>query len=353
MKKYSNQVFYLECNDDNNIDYYPTSFHTHIGEIDSMNYIFLLIFGCQSQDPAATSEYAASSKIPLRVGWQQTWATQGQLAVILQQSNILQDLGFAPTFIGFSYGAPLNEAALAGEVDVLFTADQPALALCNRDSKWKMIGRLMYNRVGTFVSITSPIQSIRDLQKKSIAIPFGAAAHRETLGAIKQSGLDPKKDITTVNMGIQDIATMVVGRAWNSIDAASAWDPVYADLESKKLIRSLAQGTVTSVVVMNQTYFSTYPDSPSRFLEGLQLAYQEYKSDTKSANDRFIKASQLSFSTESLDLAASVEPNLQPNQSISVTLSKDNRQNIQKASDFMHEAGLLPEKLDSNTCFWK
>lgn len=318
-----------------------------------MIFIFSLILGCSSQDPASTPEYATSSKIPLRIGWQQTWATQGQLAVILQESTILQDLGFAPTFVGFSYGAPLNEAALSGEVDVLFTADQPALALCNRDSKWKMIGRLMYNRVGTFVPTSSPIQSIQELHKKSIAIPFGAAAHRETLGALKQSGLDPQKDITAVNMGIQDIATMVVGNAWNTIDAASAWDPVYANLETKKLVRTLAQGTVTSVVVMNQRYFSTYPDSPSRFMEGLELAYREYQADTKKANDRFIKASNLSFSSQSLDLAASVEPNLNPNENISVGLSDVDKENIQKASDFMHSAGLLPQELDSNTCFWK
>ena len=37
--------------------------------------------------------------------------------------------GFAPEFTGVSYGGPLNEAAAAGQVDVVFTADQPAAAL--------------------------------------------------------------------------------------------------------------------------------------------------------------------------------------------------------------------------------
>ena len=150
-------------------------------------------------------------------------------------------------------------------------------------------------------------------------------------------------------MGIQDIATMVVGNAWNTIDAASAWDPVYANLETKKLVRTLAQGTVTSVVVMNQRYFSTYPDSPSRFMEGLR-PISGIQTDTKKANDRFIKASNLSFSSESLDLATSVEPNILPNENISVTLSDVDKENIQKASDFMHSAGLLSQKLDSSTC---
>ena len=131
-------------------------------------FALLTVFGCSTGENAAPAETpapateaaevqaepeaaAASEGTPIRIGWQETWATQGQLAVILQQSEILKDLGFAPEFVGFSYGAPLNEGALAGEVDVLFTADQPAIALCNRDNTWGMIGRLMYNRVGTFV----------------------------------------------------------------------------------------------------------------------------------------------------------------------------------------------------------
>ncbi|MGB0639313.1 MAG: hypothetical protein ACPGTU_08275, partial [Myxococcota bacterium] len=159
------------------------------------SFLFLTLFACGGSDapptptPAkAKTEVAPEAKpaatpangagIPIRVGWQQTWATQGQLAVILKQSAILKDLGFAPEFVGFSYGAPLNEGALAGEVDVLFTADQPAIALCNRDKTWGMIGRLMYNRVGTFVPPDSDVKSVSDLKGKTVAIPFGAAAHR-------------------------------------------------------------------------------------------------------------------------------------------------------------------------------
>ena len=142
-------------------------------------------------DPETVAEPDAVALMPIRVGWQETWATQGQLSVILQQSEILSELGFEAEFVGFSYGAPLNEGALAGEVDVLFTADQPAIALCNRDSSWGMIGRLMYNRVGTFVPPDSSIQTVADLKGKTIGIPFGAAAHRETLGAVRAAGLDP------------------------------------------------------------------------------------------------------------------------------------------------------------------
>ena len=97
----------------------------HLGRLRGLVFVFsflCLFLACGSGEtqPAASSSApsvdvpeakpAPSSwkPIPIRVGWQETWATQGQLAVILQQSEILSGLGFAPTFVGFSYGAPLN-----------------------------------------------------------------------------------------------------------------------------------------------------------------------------------------------------------------------------------------------------
>jgi taurine transport system substrate-binding protein len=296
--------------------------------------------------PAVDAE--KSGGIPIRIGWQETWATQGQIAVILQQSDILKGLGFAPEFVGFSYGAPLNEGALAGEVDVLFTADQPAIALCNRDNTWGMIGRLMYNRVGTFVPPDSDVKSIVDLRGKTIAIPFGAAAHRETLQAIKAAGLDTNKDINVVNMGIKEVAVLAKSKKWDTVHAGSAWDPIFAQLESSGLVRTVAQGVVTSVVVMDDDFVKKNPGADAKFMDAMSKAYQQYKADTGKANQAFKTASNLNFSLEALDLAASVEPNLRADNAVTVTLSSDDKANIQKAADFMFDAKLLKAAVDTS-----
>ena len=297
--------------------------------------------------PAADAPKTAG--IPIRVGWQETWATQGQLAVILQQSDILKNLGFAPEFVGFSYGAPLNEGALAGELDVLFTADQPAIALCNRDNTWGMIGRLMYNRVGTFVPPDSDVKSVADLKGKTIAIPFGAAAHRETLGAVKSAGMDPNTDINAVNMGIKEVAVLAKSKKWDTVHTGSAWDPVFAQLESSGLVRTVAQGLVTSVVVMDDDFVKKNPGSDAKFMDAMTKAYEQYKADTSKANQAFKTASNLDFSLEALDLAASVEPNLGADNTVSVTLSNEDKANIQKAADFMFDAKILKAAVDTST----
>lgn len=331
------------------------------------SFVFLSLFACSSNEvppaaepatdkteavatdtkPAADAPEAAGT--PIRVGWQETWATQGQLSVILQQSDILKGLGFDPTFVGFSYGAPLNEGALAGEVDVLFTADQPAIALCNRDNTWGMIGRLMYNRVGTFVPPDSDVKDVAGLNGKTVAIPFGAAAHRETLGAVKAAGMDPTKDINAINMGIKEVAVLAKSKKWDTVDAGSAWDPVFAQLESSGLVRTVAQGLVTSVVVMDDDFVKANPGADAKFMEAMSKAYEQYKGDTLKANEAFKTASNLDFSLAALDLAASVEPNLGANNPVSVTLSVDDKANIQKAADFMLDAKILKAAVDTSS----
>ncbi len=45
----------------------------------------------------------------------------------LKYTNIPKLVRIELNFTGFSYGGPLNHAALSGQVDVLLTADHPAL----------------------------------------------------------------------------------------------------------------------------------------------------------------------------------------------------------------------------------
>src|SRR5689334_6361031 len=98
----------------------------------------------------------AANPEPVRLGWQIPWATQGQVVQALKNTNALDLMGQQVSFVGFAYGAPLNAAALAGQVDVLFTADQPALVLLARDPGFRIVARLMYNRSCLYVPAASP-----------------------------------------------------------------------------------------------------------------------------------------------------------------------------------------------------
>ncbi len=298
-----------------------------------------------SPEPAA----AGPTRTPIRIGWQTTWATQGQLAVTLMHTDILAQHGFTAQFEGFSYGGPLNEGALAGAVDVLFTADQPAIALASKAPSWGIVGRLMSNRVGTFVPPGATTQTAADLRGRTIAVPFGAAAHRATLGALRGAGLDPATDVVVQNLGIQEIVALVGAgvdprtQRWGEVDAAGAWDPALANLEEAGVARVIDMQTVTSVVVMNDTFVSSFPGADARFMEALFSAYDYVRTHPDEANRWFLEDSELPFSAAVLERAAAVEPNLAAASApdMRVHLVEAEIAGMQEAADFMVEAGLL------------
>ena len=140
-----------------------------------------------------------------------------------------------------------------------------------------------------------------------------------------------------------------ISKKWDKIDAGSAWDPIFADLESSGLVRTIASGTVTSVVVMDDDLVKAHPKAATLFLQAMDKAYQVYKENPQQANQRFIKASNLQFSPAALDLAASVEPNLKKENDIRLNLTAEDKKNIQSAADFMLDAKILKKKVETSS----
>jgi ABC-type nitrate/sulfonate/bicarbonate transport system substrate-binding protein len=300
--------------------------------------------GCVAQQSAAVT-------IPIRIGWQVPWATQGQITQVLAHTNILELHGLQGEFKGFSYGAPLNEAALAGEVDVIFTADQPAITLLAADEEWVIIGRLMYNRVAIYVPPASPILTLEELRDKTIAIPFGAAAQRDAMKAIQQAGLDPVTDIHSIYLDIYEQSGIVQAgsaESWGEIDAMVGFDPTPAIFEHNNQARMLHVGKVVSLIVMSKAFIAQHPQAPERFLEAFREAYLYYALHQSQANGWFVEASQLTFDSVVLDLAASVEPNIlaQTLDDVRITLTAEDMTILLEAAQFLLDQELISKPVD-------
>lgn len=293
----------------------------------------------------------AEGLAPLRLGWQTTWATQGQLVAVLLHTDILARNGFAGELRGYPYGAPLNDGALAGEVDVLFTADQPALALAVKDPSWGIIGRLVYNRVGTVVPLASSVETPRDLVRKTLAVPFGAAAQREAMEAIEAEGLDPTKDVKLVDRSAEEILGFVRAGAregrWGDIDAAAVFDPTFAEIERSKRARTIASSVVTGVVMMDDDYLAAHPGADARVRTALAEAYDVYRADPARADRWFQQLAKLRFDVAALTAAAVVEPNLTAASpaDIRVHLADTDVAELRAAAAFMAKNDLLPEAI--------
>ncbi|VVB76872.1 Uncharacterised protein [uncultured archaeon] len=286
----------------------------------------------------------------IRIGWQSTWATQGQITEVLKHTSVLAKNNLLGNFFGFISGAPLNTAALAGQVDVLFTADVPAATLLSKSDNWVIIGRLMYNRVAIYVPPQSPIENVSALRGKTVAMPFGTAAQIMALEAEESAGLTPGIDVNNINLPINEQAFLVNSSTtakWGNIDALAGFDPTPAIFQEENLTRYIYTGKVVSVIMMSKSYIAQHPRAPEEFLRAFNAAYVYYQSNVTQANQWFIDDSGLNVIPEALNMSASIEPNLNSSaSSIRLGFLPSDYKSMQDMADFMYSNNMISENVN-------
>lgn len=287
----------------------------------------------------------------MRIGWQSAWATQGQLAEVLQKTNILSLNNIKGEFKSFSYGAPLSEAALAGELDVVFVGDQPAITLLSKSSDWKIIGRLMDFRVGVVVPQNSKIQSISDLNGKTLGIPFGSSTHRVALQMLKESGIEPDKSIKILNLDIQEQNEIVKAggqNIWNGVDAFASWDHHIANYEKQNWAKVISSKTALGVVMMSENYIKAHPSAVEDFLASFKIAYYYYSQNQDQANKWFANDAGGKFDIDILNKVASIESNMFAKNldDIHIEISKDQMKLLQEAAEFALQNKLIKNQVN-------
>lgn len=295
--------------------------------------ISLVLMGLSLNAMAATK---------VRIGWQVPWSIQGQIVQIWKHTDILKKHDIEAEFIGKNYGPELNEIALAGAIDVILTADQPAAALFSKDKGWVGISRLMYNRTVTYVPPKSPIKKLVELKDKTVGVPFGAAAQRVINENLKAAGVDPK-EVKFINLGMAEHGPLVKKAGadvvkWDQFDALSGFDPIPSILESKGLVRTIDTGKVCSMVLMNKEFLAKDKKIAKNLQAALIEAYAFYRKNLATADAWFLEEAKLEGAdTKALEIAAALEPNLKvkKDKDIKVKFSKEDFEIMQKGADFV------------------
>jgi ABC-type nitrate/sulfonate/bicarbonate transport system substrate-binding protein len=287
---------------------------------------------------------AAPAAEPLRLGWQTPWATQGQLVAVMQKTNIPQLVGLDLSYVGFSYGAPLNRAALAGQVDLLLTADQPAAALVDKGARYRIVARMMYNRTCLYSHPASRVTAIEQLQRARILGPSGAAAERVALKLLS----DAKVDASKIQWGDLDMtgqAALVRADqgAWPGVEALYGFDPLPADWQARGKIRMLGCGTVTSFVLASTEVIEGRAETLARFLKAFSLAWGWYAAHPEQANAWFREISGLDIPDAALEESAAVEPNKSAKHltEINLDVSAKDEAAFAEAAGFLRGKGLI------------
>ena len=129
---------------------------------------FGLLLGCQGHN---------TPQARWRMGWVTAWSEAGLIVAPLIHTDILQRNNLSLDIRSFGIGPQMNEAAQAGEIDIIPIGIVPAAILLSASDDWEVVGRLVRFKQSTVVSVSSKINDFKDLKGKSLAFPFGAGPH--------------------------------------------------------------------------------------------------------------------------------------------------------------------------------
>lgn len=232
-------------------------------------------FGLPS--PAAADEYPEV----IRIGS----TAPGHLKFVLYRNlGLLQKAfekeGVEVEFLTFDGGSAASVALGSGELDFMYTGNNPALRLAASGADVKAIGLSAWvpqNEVLVLVPVNSPAKTLKDLEGKRVAYLTGTVRHSIFSKALDSVGLSTA-DVQSFNLGIEnsgpalsrgDVDALVEssGVAQKLVDAGQARILFDAGTEGKP------EWSVPYIITANGAFLKKYPEVATRLLEqDIQLA---------------------------------------------------------------------------------
>ena len=194
------------------------------------------------------------------------------------EKGLFKNHGLGVLFQNFYASSGRMGSLVAGDLDVASTGSISAIALMASGSKgFKAFGTQdSYATVEGIIAKES-IKTIEDLRGKRIAAPFASSAHVLVLDILEQNGLDPDKDLTLLNLKVNEMpAAMGAGE----IDACAAWTPHFNKLLNMpgnhmlvndtafSLYKKYKLGPGPDLLVVRTEFAEKYPNTCRAFVKG-------------------------------------------------------------------------------------
>lgn len=278
----------------------------------------------------------------IRIGWQSQWVNQGQIALVLQNSPLLANAGVKASFTQFTYGAPMSEAAAAGQIDVALAGDQPVLTLVTRSPDWVIAARLTRYRSAILVPASSPLKSLDDLRGKKLAAAFGSTTHRDLMRILRDRGLGG--EVTPIHLEGSEHAAVMSTPGWRGIDAIATWDPIIAEALQRGYARILYDWPSPGLVAVRRGLIQKDRPAVIRFLSAYKAAYVWYAEHASSVDADYSRVSRLPLPAYLYPKMAAYEPNMSARRlaDVHVELTPELLVEIQRNADEAAELKLIP-----------
>lgn len=194
----------------------------------------------------------------------------------------LATLGFTEvTTRNFPNGPDLNEAFVAGALDVGIYGDTPAIVARSRGLENQLIG---FDAVGMNVWLLTPrngARNVKALDGQTIGVARGSYMHRYVLGLLKEHGL--QKSVKVIHMFPRDGEAALdqgsIAAFAAQIDVgpllASRGYPVIDEADRHPTLRG------TSVIVASNKLLAAAPGVPAAWTRARRTALQEIHRDSE------------------------------------------------------------------------
>jgi taurine transport system substrate-binding protein len=220
------------------------------------------------------------------------------------EKGLFQKRGLGVLFQNFYASSGRMGSLVAGDLDIASTGCISAIALMAAGNK----GFMAFGTPDSYATVEGiiareSIKSVKDLKGKKVAAPFASSAHVLVLDLLEQHGLDPEKDLTLVNLGVNEMpAAMVSGE----IDACATWTPHFnkllnmpghhllADDTQFSLYQKYQLGPGPDLMVVRKEFAEKYPNTCKAFVDGLFEAIDLLIANPEECADALVKLTNLS-----------------------------------------------------------
>jgi taurine transport system substrate-binding protein len=221
------------------------------------------------------------------------------------EKGLFKNHGLGVLFQNFYASSGRMGSLVAGDLDVAATGSISAIALMASGNK----GFMAFGTPDSYATVEGiiakeSIKSIKDLKGKRIAAPFASSAHVLVLDILEQNGLDPDKDLTLLNLKVNE---MPAAMSSGEIDACAAWTPHFNKLLNMSgnhllvddtefsLFKKYKLGPGPDLLVVRKEFAEKYPNTCKAFVKGYFEAVDMLINEPEECAKVLVKLTNLSM----------------------------------------------------------
>lgn len=239
----------------------------------------------------------------------------------------------------FQSGPLVNEAVAAGEADLGFMADLPAIIAKSTGQPIEVISNVAYGEKGLAVLVKpdSDITSVADLKGKKVAYATGSYAQHLLALLLSNEGLT-LDDVESINLAAGDQPAAL---ASGEVDALVIWEQYISKLTSEGTATVLADGTGVKkgnmITYAVSDYAEANPEVIKAYIKALNRANELLATDPDTA---------AAAVAEDFGVDKELMTKIIPNFTYATEITDDDIAEITKVKDFSLEAGIISSDVD-------